>query len=72
MTQTPEGQAPAQQALELVFEADVRGVTPYMKLATVSVNGAHHMTFVSDEPPRVDGLGSAPTPLMFFTAALAF
>ena len=72
MTQTPQGQNPAQQALELVFEADVQGVTPYMKLATVSVNGAHHMTFVSDEPPRVGGLGSAPTPLMYFSAALAF
>jgi len=69
MTDSPQAQA---QSLELVFEADVRAVTPYMKLATVSVNEAHHMTFVSDEPPRVGGLGSAPTPLMYFSAALAF
>jgi hypothetical protein len=29
-------------------------------------------TFACDEGPNLGGLGSAPTPLMYFTAALAF
>ncbi len=72
MSRAPQGQDPATQSLELVFEADVRLVTPFLKLATVAVNGGGHMTFACDEPPRVGGLGSAPTPLMYFSAALAF
>ncbi len=72
MSHTPRGQNPAPQSLELVFEADVRSVTPFLKLATVAVNGGGHMTFACDEPPRVGGLGSAPTPLMYFSAGLAF
>ena len=72
MTDPPQPQAQAHQSLELTFEADVRGVTPYMKLATVTRGGAEPRTFASDEPPIVGGLGSAPTPLMYFTAALAF
>jgi hypothetical protein len=55
-----------------VFEADVSLVTPFLKLATVSRGGAGHMTFASDEGPSLGGLGSAPTPLMYFSAALAF
>lgn len=72
MTDAPQAPHPAPQSLDLVFEADVRGVTPFLKLATITVNGAGHMTFACDEPPRVGGLGSAPTPLMYFSAALAF
>ena len=45
---------------------------PFLKLATVSRGGAGHMTFASDEGPSLGGLGSAPTPLMYFSAALAF
>ena len=30
------------------------------------------MTFASDEGPTLGSLGSAPTPLMYFSAALAF
>jgi hypothetical protein len=30
------------------------------------------MTFASDEGPNLGGFGSAPTPLMYFSAALAF
>jgi hypothetical protein len=55
-----------------VFEADVEGVTPFLKVATVHRNGAGHMTFACDEGPTLGGLGSAPTPLMYFSAALAF
>ena len=55
-----------------MFDADVSLVTPFLKLATVSRGGAGHMTFASDEGPTLGGLGSAPTPLMYFSAALAF
>jgi len=71
MTDTPHGETLAPPR-ELVFEADARAVGPLLKLATVTVNGAGHMSIVCDEPPRVGGLGSAPTPLMYFSAALAF
>ncbi len=69
---TPEGLDPKVQTREIVFEADVEGVTPFLKLATVHRNGAGHMTFACDEGPSLGGLGSAPTPLMYFSAALAF
>ena len=42
------------------------------KVATVSRGGAGHMTFASDEGATLGGLDSAPTPLMYFSAALAF
>lgn len=63
---------PESQTRELVFEADARSVTPYLKIATVFRDRAEPMTFACDEGPSVGGLGSAPTPLMYFTAALAF
>ncbi len=72
MMSTPEGLDPSIKTRETVFEADVRSVTPFLKLATTSRGGSGHMTFVSDEGPSLGGLGSAPTPLMYFTAALAF
>ncbi len=72
MAQEPEGLDPTIQTREISFEADVQSVTPYLKLATVSHNGAAHKTFASDEGPSLGGLGSAPTPLMYFSAALAF
>jgi hypothetical protein len=72
MMAMPEGLNPEIRAREIVFEADVQGVTPFLKMATVSRAGAGHMTFASDEGPNLGGLGSAPTPLMYFSAALAF
>ena len=72
MTTEPEGLDPRIQTREIVFDADVSLVTPFLKLATVSRGGAGHMTFASDEGPTLGGLGSAPTPLMYFGAALAF
>ena len=72
MATTPEGLDPAVRSREIVFEADVVGVTPFLKLATVHRNGSGHMTFACDEGPNLGGLGSAPTPLMYFSAALAF
>ena len=72
MTHAPEGLDPAIQSREIVFEADVQSVTPFLKLATVTHNGTAHKTFACDEGPNLGGLGSAPTPLMYFSAALAF
>jgi len=72
MMAMPEGLNPEIRSREIVFEADVLGVTPFLKLATVSRGGTGHMTFASDEGPNLGGLGSAPTPLMYFSAALAF
>jgi hypothetical protein len=72
MTSLPEGLNPRIECREIVFEADVGLVTPFLKLATVSRGGAGHMTFACDEGPSLGGLGSAPTPLMYFSAALAF
>lgn len=72
MTPAPDGLDPNIQTREIVFDADVNLVTPFLKPATVSRGGAGHMTFTSDEGPNLGGLGSAPTPLMYFSAALAF
>lgn len=69
---TPEGLDPTITKREIVFEADVSSVTPFLKVATVSRSGQGYMTFVSDEGPSLGGLGSAPTPLQYFTAAIAF
>jgi hypothetical protein len=72
MSTVPEGLDPKVQTREIVFDADVNLVTPFLKLATVSRGGAGPMTFACDEGPNLGGLGSAPTPLMYFSAALAF
>jgi hypothetical protein len=69
---TPEGLDARIRTREITFEADVTSVTPFLKLATVSRNDGGHMTFACDEGPSLGGLGSAPTPLMYFSAALAF
>jgi len=68
----PEGLDPSVKTREITFEADVTSVTPFLKVATAQRNGAGHMTFAGDEGPSLGGLGSAPTPLMYFSAALAF
>jgi len=62
MTATPEGLDPTIRTRDILFEADVQSVTPFLKLATVSHGGAAHHTFASDEGPSLGGLGSAPTP----------
>jgi hypothetical protein len=72
MSATPEGLDASVTSREIVFEADIASVTPFLKIATVSRNGGGHMTFACDEGPNLGGLGSAPTPLMYFSAALAF
>jgi hypothetical protein len=72
MTTVPEGLNPTILTREIVFDADVSLVTPFLKLATVSRGDQGHQTFASDEGPSLGGLGSAPTPLMYFSAALAF
>jgi len=72
MSPEPEGLDPTITRREIVFEADVTSVTPFLKIATTHRNNAGHMTFACDEGPSLGGLGSAPTPLMYFSAALAF
>lgn len=72
MNRAPEGLDPTVKSRELTFEADVTSITPFLKLATVNRGGADHMSFLCDEGPNLGGLGSAPTPLMYFCAALAF
>jgi hypothetical protein len=68
----PEGLDSSVKTREITFEADVTSVTPFLKVATAHRNGTGHMTFACDEGPSLGGLGSAPTPLMYFSAALAF
>ena len=57
---TPPGLDPSIRSREIVFEADVRAVTPFLKLATVSLNGTSHMTFVCDEGSSLGGLARRP------------
>ena len=49
MSTVPQGLDPKIQTREIVFEADVSSVTPFLKLATVSRGGDGHMTFAYDE-----------------------
>lgn len=72
MERVPEGLDLSVTTRDLTFEADVMSVTPFLKVATAHRNGSGHMTFACDEGPGLGGLGSAPTPLMYFSAALAF
>ena len=60
MTGVPEGLDPAIQTREIVFEADVSLVTPFLKLATVSRGGRGHMTFASDEGPSLGASARRP------------
>lgn len=72
MDRVPEGLDPAVRSREIAFGADVTSDTPFLKLATVNRGGTGHMTCACDEGPNLGGLGSAPTPRMYFSAALAF
>jgi hypothetical protein len=70
---TPEGLNPQVTSRDIVFEADVTALTPMLKVATVSRQGGEsYYTFTCDEGPSLGGLGSAPTPLAYFSAAIAF
>lgn len=68
----PDGLNPAITKREFRYEAEVVSVTQSLRSATVSRNGKEHTTFVSDEGPVLGGLGSAPAPLAYLTAAIAF
>ncbi len=75
MTASPTlpGLDPTVTKREIAFTVDVEGITPFLKIATTSRSGGEdHYTFVSDEGPHLGGLGSAPPPLAYFSAAIAF
>ncbi len=57
---------------EILFTVEVEGITPFLKVATACHNGQAWYTFASDEGPHLGGLGSAPPPLAYFSAAIAF
>ncbi len=69
---TRRGLDPTITKREVVFTVTVEGVTPFLKVATACRNGEDSYTFVSDEGPLLGGLGSAPPPLAYFSAAIAF
>ena len=69
---TLSGLDPTVTKREVVFTVSVEGVTPFLKIATACRNGEDSHTFVSDEGPHLGGLGSAPPPLAYFSAAIAF
>lgn len=68
----PQGLDPTITKREVVFTVDVEGITPFLKVATTCRNGEDYHTFASDEGPHLGGLGSAPPPLAYFSAAIAF
>ncbi len=69
---TLHGLDPTITKREVVFTVTVEQVTPFLKLATACRNAEDWHTFVSDEGPHLGGLGSAPPPLAYFSAAIAF
>ena len=69
----PSGLDPRITSRQITFEADVQGLTPMLKLATVTIPGRDAAySFTCDEGPTLGGMGSAPTPLAYFTASIAF
>jgi hypothetical protein len=68
----PQGLDPTITKREVVFTVEVEGITPFLKVATTCRNGEDYHTFASDEGPHLGGLGSAPPPLAYFSAAIAF
>jgi hypothetical protein len=71
--QTPEDLHPQVTSREVVFEADVQALTPMLKVATVGRQGGKdYYTLTCDEGATLGGLGSAPTPLAYFSASMAF
>jgi len=57
---------------EIVLTVDVEGITPFLKIATACRDGEDYYTFASDEGRHLGGVGSAPPPLAYFSAAIAF
>ena len=57
---------------EVVFELEARNITPMLKIATVSRNREDAYTIACDEGKHLGGQGSAPPPLAYFSAAVAF
>lgn len=57
---------------EIVLTVDVEGITPFLKIATACRGGEDYYTFASDEGRHLGGQGSAPPPLAYFSAAIAF
>ena len=57
---------------EVLFTVEIEGITPFLKVATACRNGEDYYTFASDEGSHLGGLGSAPPPLAYFSAAIAF
>lgn len=68
----PQGLDPTITKREVVFTVEVEGITAFLKVATTCRNGEDYHTFASDEGPHLGGLGSAPPPLAYFSAAIAF
>lgn len=68
--ETPVGLR-AQQHFEFVITAEARTLEKFKKVATVT-GRTDSYTIESDEGGPVGGDASAPTPLMYLTAALAF
>jgi hypothetical protein len=69
---TPAGLDPTVTKREVVITVDVEGVTPFLKIATACRGGEDYYTFASDEGRHLGGVGSAPPPLAYFSAAIAF
>ena len=68
MSQGPPGLDPTIQTREIAFEADVQSVTPFLKLATVSLNGtAHNDAYAPTSPTRgeVESAAAPEPPLLF-------
>ena len=70
--QTPSGLDATITRREMTFDVEVEQVTPFLKLATSTRNNEDAHTFASDEGSHLGGLGSAPPPLAYFSAAIAF
>ena len=68
----PYGLDPTITKREVVITVDVEGITPFLKVATACRGGEDFYTFASDEGAHLGGQGSAPPPLAYFSAALAF
>ena len=69
---TRHGLDPTITKREIVFTVSAEGITPFLKVATTCRNGEEWHTFASDEGAHLGGLGSAPPPLAYFSAAIAF
>jgi len=70
-------EAPVEDDYQIACEADAQTMEGMRKLAVVRLTRrgettANVFSLVSDEGPHLGGDGSAPTPLMYFVAGVAF